>query len=406
MEKQFRKLKNIVLKNYKQFLRNVDLNLTYPEGHEFSGKPLNKICIIGQSATGKTTLLKLIKDSIENRLDVNAVVSFKKGKYEASPVLINLSDKLNICEGKFNSGKEAFDFKKLIVDLNETDPSIFWVNVLENYKKYKQNTENFKKTISKKIQDSGNLENTKEELQKLDEELIEWEKKNPNQLAELNDFLEPFLSKTFLQLKEEPENIEELTYLPLESIQKEYKDNLKTDVSPEGLSSGIRQILARLVPLFVLNPKRSIILIDEPENSLYPDIQKLFVEFLSEKFPDCQFIYSTQSTTIASCFDPWETIDLKFNENGKVYQEIYFKEERHIDNYTCNVNYINRKSIFQRIFNFTKEKGRTRRKKVKEFAQLNMSLRRMEMQQKRDFKLYRKLYNKRIKMGEEIEWDW
>ena len=41
---------NIV--NYKQF-KDLKLDLTYPLGHKKEGKPLDKICIIGQSGTGK-----------------------------------------------------------------------------------------------------------------------------------------------------------------------------------------------------------------------------------------------------------------------------------------------------------------------------------------------------------------
>ena len=46
-------------------LENLDFDFTYPEDfhiEEKRGKPLDKICFIGQSATGKTGLLELIKN--------------------------------------------------------------------------------------------------------------------------------------------------------------------------------------------------------------------------------------------------------------------------------------------------------------------------------------------------------
>lgn len=56
------KISNLEIKNYKQF-KNLTLDLTYPKGHDKEGQPLEKICIIGQSGTGKTNLLDIIKKS-------------------------------------------------------------------------------------------------------------------------------------------------------------------------------------------------------------------------------------------------------------------------------------------------------------------------------------------------------
>jgi len=53
------KISRIEIENFRQF-KDLKLNLTYPEGHKKAGQPLDKICIIGQSGTGKTTLLELI----------------------------------------------------------------------------------------------------------------------------------------------------------------------------------------------------------------------------------------------------------------------------------------------------------------------------------------------------------
>lgn len=54
------KIARIELKDFNQF-KHVTLDLTYPRGHEKAGEPLDKVCIIGQSGTGKTSLLRLIK---------------------------------------------------------------------------------------------------------------------------------------------------------------------------------------------------------------------------------------------------------------------------------------------------------------------------------------------------------
>ena len=56
------KVSYLDIRNYKQF-SDLELDLTYPKGHEKAGEPLDKICIIGQSGTGKTNLLDIIKKS-------------------------------------------------------------------------------------------------------------------------------------------------------------------------------------------------------------------------------------------------------------------------------------------------------------------------------------------------------
>ena len=53
------KVTRLEIKDFNQF-RDLDIDLTYPKDHEKEGQPLEKVCFIGQSGTGKTTLLKLI----------------------------------------------------------------------------------------------------------------------------------------------------------------------------------------------------------------------------------------------------------------------------------------------------------------------------------------------------------
>src|SRR6187402_1563914 len=53
------KITKVVLKDFHQF-KDTTIDLTYPKGHPKAGEPLDKVCIIGQSGTGKTTLLKIL----------------------------------------------------------------------------------------------------------------------------------------------------------------------------------------------------------------------------------------------------------------------------------------------------------------------------------------------------------
>ena len=52
------KISKLNIEQYKH-LENLDFDFTYQTG-ERKGQPLDKICFIGQSATGKTSLLELL----------------------------------------------------------------------------------------------------------------------------------------------------------------------------------------------------------------------------------------------------------------------------------------------------------------------------------------------------------
>lgn len=54
------KIKYLEANKYLQF-KDFKLDLTYPKGHPKEGQPLEKVCFIGQSGTGKTSLLNLIR---------------------------------------------------------------------------------------------------------------------------------------------------------------------------------------------------------------------------------------------------------------------------------------------------------------------------------------------------------
>lgn len=74
------KITKVELKDFHQF-KDTTIDLTYPKGHPKEGEPLDKVCIIGQSGTGKTTLLKIMgghvftKDSLLKEYDLK---DFKK----------------------------------------------------------------------------------------------------------------------------------------------------------------------------------------------------------------------------------------------------------------------------------------------------------------------------------------
>jgi len=81
------KISEIHIKNFRQF-EDLKLNLTYPKGHPKEGSALDKVCIIGQSGTGKTTLLKILREGILSSL------------YDTIPIVTNAISKINFNENE------------------------------------------------------------------------------------------------------------------------------------------------------------------------------------------------------------------------------------------------------------------------------------------------------------------
>ena len=94
----------------------------------------------------------------------------------------------------------------------------------------------------------------------------------------------------------------------------------------------------------------------------------------------CQFFYSTHSPIIASNFDPWEIVELKFNKEGKVYREQYFEGENHVDNYQWNPKYMRWDDILQRVFDLEDDGSPERKAKLNELASLNVKFKKMTKQ--------------------------
>ncbi len=371
-------LTQIKIKNYNQFSENLILDLTYPKGHKKTGEPLNKVCIIGQSATGKTTILNFIKDFIGDKLNNEIEISKKVTDKQAKPKLINFPafgvenikqlDKDEILEYEEQGYNEIIDFSK-------TDPKEHWYSILQDLKKYQEKAIDFNLEISENFKNLRNIKDTKTEIDKINKKIEVWENKNPNLLADLDFFLKPILRKFYLRIKTNPSSVEDLKFIPVENYKYKTDGEISSkEIPTEFLSTGTKQILARSIPLYSIKPENSIILIDEPENSFYPDVQKQYVDFIIESYPNNQFFFATHSPTIASSFEPWEIVELKFNENGKVEQRLYYEGERHVDNYFIHPKYMRWDDVLIELFNSKFEGDEERNNALQELSILERDL--------------------------------
>lgn len=88
------------------------------------------------------------------------------------------------------------------------------------------------------------------------------------------------------------------------------------------LSTGIRNFIFRLGHIYALYFNRKIesgfLLIDEPENSLFPDFLYDLVDIYQRIIHNTQFFVATHSPIIAAQFEPAERFILDFNDEGFV----------------------------------------------------------------------------------------
>jgi ABC-type lipoprotein export system ATPase subunit len=387
------KLKKIELSNFNQF-ENLILNLTYPKGHEKEGEALKKVCFIGQNGTGKTSILKIIQAFIKQDSEYfNEKNKIKINYQKANDVDINLNilDKnftIDFIEDSHNILKNIIKkyiyFPANIIDKAQNEPNKIkkneiidfnihsamqtWEFVKEEINKYKQK----EKKEREKLSDIVYTE-TPEKIKKAAADFEKWKEKNLiNPLEELADkCLDRFLKRFNLKVKTKLDfrNESDINNIKIENLQGEELGNLENT-----LSTGTKQILYTAMPLYTLKPESTTVLFDEPERSLYPDIQKEIVEFYTSLSPESQFFFATHSPIIASSFEPWEIVELEFDENGKVRQKLWYEGERQVDNYKVDARYLSWDDIFMKLFGLKQDGADLRLEKLMEVASLRKKL--------------------------------
>jgi energy-coupling factor transporter ATP-binding protein EcfA2 len=98
--------------------------------------------------------------------------------------------------------------------------------------------------------------------------------------------------------------------------------NTGEQLSYNQLSSGIRQYIFKLGHIQALyfdrEIKRGFLLIDEPENCLYPDLLYDLMDDYWSIIENTQTVVSTHSPIIAAQFEPYERFHLDFDDRGYV----------------------------------------------------------------------------------------
>ncbi len=418
------KISHLKISDFNQF-EDFELNLTYPKGHNLYGQPLNKVCLIGQSGVGKTSILNIIKSQIlkeEIKFSSKKCLieilwqknfEYRRSKYENNKYkiykavgnaffedIIKLADTwyemsdsdfrllqnienqqlINLPANIIYQGqntKKELSFDEPFIDFAETSPLQTWKFVKENVLNYIRAEKSARDSINK---DTDSVE----EIVKKAELLKKWKDENPSPIERLaNNCLNPYLKKFNLQVKTKLNysNDSDISQIKIQTLQGEDLGSFE-----EKLSTGTKQILYTALPLFVLDKKNATVLFDEPERSLYPDVQKSVVDFYTSLSKNSQYFFATHSPIIASSFEPWEIVELEFDENGKVRQKLWYEGERHVDNYFTDPRYLSWDDIFMKLFGLKQDGTELRIKMLRELASLKDSIEKIKDEEKRKAK--------------------
>ena len=368
------KICKIIIKDFHQF-KDFELDLTHPE----TGEPLEKVCFIGSNGTGKTKLLNTI-DHFFSAQTVNDVpLTYLKLQDETLSRSIwavftqenkaffdeNIEDykgweeeiytiiRKTYLEFQYaltsNSSLDDYVIEDAINQLNPT-LAIFCPAELEKTVEFLDVPQtNLNDSLKLFEQFPSNHIVSNETITDFWKTLIYHLKKRDNDFLEFQN-LEENQNRRVREVKEmcdqqHPRILDSLAKLWDEILGKaglefdaagasnpiQLTDNLKAYIKLKStgerinyndLSTGIRNFIFKVGHIYSLYFNRPIergfLLVDEPENSLFPDFLYDLVDIYRRITHNTQIFMATHNPIIAAQFEPYERFVLEFDEQGYV----------------------------------------------------------------------------------------
>ena len=320
------KIEKVHIKNIKGIK---DLELSFRKDNEI----LDVIVLAGVNGSGKTTILESIKDFFNNK---NINYDEPKKSNVNLDIFFEDFEKNNIEEAEKNC-KDKYEHK-----LQD------FFRALKSYEySRKNNNEYYDNLIAKRFENPPKIiyvpaENKFEEIQTysttLSREYQFINIINSNVIRDIPSYIAT--RRNYLATIEEDLTMKEVTNIIVNEINSIF-DILELDVKLKGfskdektmpifensageefdindLSSGEKQLFLRTLSIKMLEPKNSIILIDEPELSLHPKWQQRIIEVYKKIGENNQIIIATHSPHILGSVSNENIFILYRNENRKI----------------------------------------------------------------------------------------
>jgi ABC-type Mn2+/Zn2+ transport system ATPase subunit len=278
------KVTKLHIDEYKVF-KDFDIDFTNEKGED-----QNLIVLAGINGTGKTTLLKFIFNTINNRresiAETNSYIVLAKYTF---------SDYNKIFYKAQNDGIYIYYDQETEPDYESFNNGVLFFRVKQYYLSYSLQPISDNDVIIKFI-----------------DHCIYEEKISPSDAYEaLRVYLDRLADAFSLGFK-----FKRLTGHKVALFVNQRGEEIPID----DLSTGERQIISLLLQLYVANIKNSIILIDEPEFSLHPSWQNKIVGVLQKYANEynCQAILATHSPHIIGSVHPEQLRLLYKDEDGAI----------------------------------------------------------------------------------------
>jgi predicted ATP-binding protein involved in virulence len=298
------KIRKLHIKNYKVFN---DLELDFTDAN---GKTLDKIVLAGVNGCGKTTILELIKKMYDGTFFDNSNINDKT----------SIELELDLSNSELEQSQTTLFKNETYVNLGYTkqgvhDNRLYWFFLSNKTNRFLNQLfylpVSAEKELSKGISRTINIDSSKKQMKvmaikSVKDEIFKNKDMTPRQsiakgIKEINDILDGMsLTSKLVDLESEE--------LIFESVNGER-------IKFEDLSNGEKTLYFRAIYLSKLAPKDSIIMVDEPEDSLHPTWQQKIMKLYQRLGKNNQVIVATHSPHIIGASNAEEVFLLEIDEN-------------------------------------------------------------------------------------------